>query len=106
MKVLPSLVVVFIMFFSFLTPSHAQQLQNRPVCMPHDQMIDALKNEYNEELTSIGLTSNRLFVIETYVNSMTGSWTIVRTGTNKRSCVLNSGQGWDTIIPYTRMALK
>ncbi len=59
------------------------------------EMIKNLSGNYQESPVAIGLTRDGA-VLE-ILASETGSWTILITRPNGVSCMVTSGQAWDTI---------
>lgn len=69
----------------------ATQAHAAPPCMPHDIMVEQLKQRFGE--TRIMLGGNASSVTEIFHNPETGSWTLVITGTNGWSCIRSAGTG-------------
>lgn len=65
-----------------------------PPCGTRDEIVKKLSEEYKEAPQSVGLV-NQDAVVEVFV-SENGSWTIIASGTDGKSCVLSSGEGWET----------
>lgn len=65
-------------------------------CATREIVIDRLKNQYGETRRSIGLGANN-GVIETFANEETGTWTIIVTTPNGMSCLVASGQAFETL---------
>ncbi len=64
------------------------------VCGERVEMVKALHEQFREEPQAVGkVDSNAL--IEVFV-SHTGTWTILATGTDGKSCLVASGEGWDS----------
>ncbi|MDA7427636.1 hypothetical protein PGB28_04140 [Primorskyibacter aestuariivivens] len=76
-------------------PTTAQQALR---CMPRDVLTKTLDSKYNETLTGGGLqTEKRL--IEVWSSPDTGSFTIFLTRPDGVSCVLATGQNWNSVQP-------
>jgi len=68
--------------------SHAQS-----VCGERSRMVEYIFNEYQEEPTSLGITSSGN-VVELFTSSE-GSWTILVTYPDGRTCLVGSGESWE-----------
>jgi len=62
-------------------------------CAPRRAIVDVLNGRYQEAPVRIGVATPES-VLELYV-SQTGSWTLLLTGANGRSCVIGSGENWE-----------
>ncbi len=62
-------------------------------CGPYEEVLNRLKNQYNEIPIGIGVSANQQSIFEILV-SPSGSWTIIQTQTNKLSCIMADGKGW------------
>ncbi len=63
-------------------------------CAERTEMVKSLAEQFKENPTAVGVI-NPSAVIEIFV-SQDGSWTILATGTDGKSCVLSAGIGWET----------
>ncbi len=73
------------------TPALAQQN-----CAQRDQVLARLAEKYGESRQSIGLAPNN-GVVEVFASAETGTWTIVITTPNGLSCLMASGQAFETL---------
>lgn len=87
-------IFIFILFLSF--PASAQT-----VCGIHDAVAKKLNDGFNEQPTSGGLSNNG-GMLEVYT-SPDGSWTIVLTRPDGLSCLMATGEHWET---YERMDVE
>lgn len=71
--------------------SYAQNAQ----CGDSVTVRNHLTEQYGESRRGTGLAQNTL--VEIYSNESTGSWTIVVTTPDNRSCLVAAGQNWETI---------
>ncbi|SPH23508.1 hypothetical protein DEA8626_02572 [Defluviimonas aquaemixtae] len=71
-------------------PSHAQQILP---CFERGHLIEKLAGGYGERQTGAGLSGPQQLV-ELWSSSETGSFTIVLTQPDGRSCVLATGTSW------------
>ena len=69
-------------------PADAQQ-----VCLLHEAAQEQLSERFHEDVAGRGLASNGKSMVELYT-SEDGSWTLVVTDVEGRSCVIGSGVGW------------
>jgi hypothetical protein len=89
-KLLYGVVVVALMAASFTSVAEAQQ-----VCGKRAEFVTRLDATYKETTSGIGLINNGT-VIEVLTSSE-GSWTILMTKTDGMSCVVASGQAWESV---------
>lgn len=71
----------------------AQQARN---CAPRDVVVERLAGHYGETRRSMGLGSNNA-VIEVFASDDTGSWTITVTLPSGVTCLVASGQSYETL---------
>ena len=74
-------------------------LGQTPRCAPRALVVEKLAT-YGESQTGMGLQgANR--ILEIWSSASTGSWTVLMTFTDGRSCVMAAGEGWTggTITP-------
>jgi hypothetical protein len=64
------------------------------ICGERLEMVKALNEQFREEPQAVGQVDANA-VIEVFV-SQTGTWTILATGTDGKSCLVASGEGWDS----------
>ncbi|MCH2163181.1 MAG: hypothetical protein MK098_00785 [Marinovum sp.] len=65
-------------------------------CAPRDAVIERLAGKYGETRQSIGLGANNE-VIEVFASVETGSWTITTTTAQGLTCLVASGQAYETL---------
>ncbi len=73
---------------SWTGPANAQQ-----ACASHDEVTMQLETQFDEMIIGRGLASAGKRMLELFV-SETGSWTLMISEPNGRSCVLGSGESW------------
>lgn len=71
------------------TPTSAQT-----VCGDRSKMVGYLDRDYEEARSGLGLASNGA-VVELYT-AKTGTWTMLITQPGGKTCVIGSGEGWET----------
>lgn len=69
--------------------------QTRADCGPRAQVLQVLAERYSETRRGIGL-SGPSSVVELFAAD-SGSWTVLVTLPDGRSCLLLSGQGWEAV---------
>ena len=74
------------------TNVHAQQAR----CAERDGIVTRLTEKYGETRQSIGLGTNNTMV-EVFASGDTGSWTILVTDAEGVSCLVASGQAFETL---------
>lgn len=70
--------------------------QNNRNCAPRDAVVDRLAEGYGETRQSVGLGANNA-VIEVFASDKTGTWTITVTTPNGMTCLIASGQSYETV---------
>lgn len=75
------------------TQASAQQSRN---CAPRDVVVERLADGYGESRQSIGLGAQGA-VVETFASDETGSWTITVTNPSGLTCLVASGQSFETL---------
>lgn len=75
-----------------LTPAAAETRN----CAPRDAVVERLADRYGETRQSIGLGANNAMV-EVFASEETGTWTITVTSPSGVSCLVASGQAYETI---------
>lgn len=80
----------------FFSPVNAQQLR----CNQQTEVEDRLTGNYGETRKSYGLSEiqGQFFLVETWANEETGTWTITVTGPNKITCLVSQGSNF-TLSP-------
>lgn len=68
------------------------------LCGLHKEMIDTLREQYQEVIVSIAVHRNG-GIVEEVVNKETGSWTTLLTMPMQLTCIVAAGQGWRTVVP-------
>lgn len=88
--------ILMVMGFSIAalaaTAVHAQQGR----CAQRDGIVTRLSEKYGETRRSIGLGTNNTMV-EVFASGDTGSWTILVTDAQGVSCLVASGQAFETL---------
>ena len=77
-----------------LTPAVAMAQGNN--CANRDMVIDRLSTKYGESRQSIGLAPQGR-VVEVFASDETGTWTITVTMPNGVTCLVASGQSFETV---------
>lgn len=76
------------------TSSFAQTANN---CAPREIVVERLAEKYGESRQSVGLGAYNSMV-EVFAAGDTGSWTITVTMTNGMTCLVASGQDYETVL--------
>jgi len=72
------------------TPTYAA------TCAERQTVIDKLADRYGERVQSMGLGANN-GIVEVFASDETGTWTITVTMPNGITCLVASGQAFETI---------
>jgi hypothetical protein len=65
-------------------------------CAPRDAVVERLAEGYGESRQSMGLGANNA-VVEVFASPETGTWTITVTTPNGLTCLVASGQSYETL---------
>jgi len=65
-------------------------------CAPREIVLDRLSATYGETRQSIGLGTNNQ-MIEVFASDATGTWTITMTQASGMTCLVASGQAFETL---------
>lgn len=65
-------------------------------CAPRDVVVERLATAYGETRQSIGLGNNNA-VVEVFASSETGTWTITVTRPSGVTCLVATGQAFETL---------
>ncbi len=76
---------------SWTGPASAQQ-----ACATHDEATKQLETQFDERIAGRGLASAGKRMLELFVSEK-GSWTLMISEPNGRSCVLTSGESWQQL---------
>ena len=79
-----------------VTAAHAaaQQIRN---CGSRPQVVERLTSTYGETRQSVGMGANNS-LIEVFASSETGTWTITMTRADGVTCLIASGQSYETLV--------
>jgi len=83
-------------------PALAQQMPGQQMCGPRSDLLAQLKDKYKETPTGFGMTGSGA-VVE-LMTGENGSWTLVLSFPDGRSCLMAAGEGWE--LWQARMAGK
>jgi len=72
-------------------PAHAQN-----TCFLRDRAIENLKTSYGEEVEARGLSNDGKVMFE-LLTSEDGSWTLLMTHADGKTCLVGSGQSWTAV---------
>lgn len=81
----------------YLIMSTDAAAENRRNCAPREAVVQRLAEGYGETRQSIGLGANNSMV-EVFASSETGSWTITVTTPEGNTCLVASGQAFETLV--------
>ena len=90
-RVVGAATLALALLFGVRAPASAQT-----VCATHAEVTKKLDKVYSEGPIGIGLASNG-GVIEMFSTSDGSTWTIVMTMPDGKSCVMASGETWETL---------
>lgn len=83
-----------------ISAEEAFQTTKPVVCDSTKKLLDQLKNKWNEKLVWYGKDGNNESRYALFVNSKTGSWTILQMST-EISCVLGVGENSNIVSDST-----
>lgn len=87
-------VVLLTLALAALAP--AAQAQDTASCAPRDRVVERLAATYGETRRSMGLGANNALV-EVFASDDSGSWTITVTLPSGLTCLVASGQSYETM---------
>ena len=90
MRIIFSLIAASVLLIS------ASSANAKQSCAPHDRAVKQLEKQFGEKVFGRGLAANGKRMIELFV-SENGSWTMLISGPNGRSCVMAIGENWQGI---------
>ena len=90
---LTALTVAAGIYIASATHALAQSVTN---CGDRAHVVDRLAQRYGESRQALGLGANNS-VVEVFASDDTGSWTITVTNTNCTTCLVASGQSFETL---------
>ncbi len=90
MRIISSLIAASALFLS-ASPAISEQF-----CAPRDRAVIQLEKQFGEMVSGRGLATNGKRMIELLV-SKKGSWTVLISDPNGRSCVMASGENWQAM---------
>lgn len=71
-----------------------QVQQGGALCGDREEIVRSLTEQFKESPQAVGVVDENA-VLEIFV-SAAGTWTIIATGTDGSSCLVSSGEGWDS----------
>lgn len=86
--------MTFLAIGTLLASTSLSQAQQN--CAPRDLVIERLASTYGETRQSIGLGQNNA-VVEVFASADTGTWTITVTSAAGLTCLVASGQAFETL---------
>lgn len=84
-------ILIFSLFCVISTHVEAQQGHS---CGDRLRVIDILDKKYGESRQSFGLGTNQ-YLVEIFASRETGTWTIIETAPNGRTCILAAGESFE-----------
>jgi len=76
----------------------SQPVSAQPVCGPRTVIVASLETQYEEALTGGGVQSADR-IVEIYASDATGTFTVLISMANGTSCIVASGEAWNSIVP-------
>ncbi|MBR9763615.1 MAG: hypothetical protein GYB53_08850 [Rhodobacteraceae bacterium] len=95
---LPVALLCAALLSSALAGSAAAQATQRS-CAPREVVVERLAEGYGETRKSIGLGSNNAMV-EVFASDTSGTWTITMTSPQGITCLIASGQAFETLAEH------
>ena len=72
------------------------QASAQRVCATHETATAQLEKQFNERVAGRGLANRGKAMVELFISEK-GSWTVVVSDPNGRSCVLATGDNWQQV---------
>ncbi|MDI3336674.1 hypothetical protein QKW60_09670 [Defluviimonas aestuarii] len=83
-------------FGGLILATHHAFADARPNCAERETVVAELASRYGETRHGIGLAANNA-VMEVFASAETGTWTITVTLANGMTCLVASGQNYETL---------
>ncbi|MBC7141584.1 MAG: hypothetical protein H5U18_05445 [Rhodobacteraceae bacterium] len=90
-------------FGGLILATHHAFAETPPQCAARDAVIEQLASRYGESRHGIGLAANNA-VMELFASDETGTWTITVTMASGLTCLVASGENFETlaeVLPAT-----
>lgn len=84
-------------FALLLVAFDVQAQQSQPACGPRSEVVGTLERKYHEVPVASGMMPTGLLM--EILASPEGTWTIIVTHPQGRSCVFSAGDGWSADAP-------
>lgn len=68
------------------------------ICGQRDHVVAQLRARFGEQVRSVGL-AGQTRIVEVFASDETGSWTITVTSVDGTTCLMASGQHFQTVAP-------
>lgn len=94
---------IVMLTMGLLTGTLQAQGSNGTTCSDRASMIHTLEKKYGESRLGVGITKDTL--IEIWINKAEGTWTILKSYPNGRSCVMDVGTDWVFGLMTTTMGV-
>ena len=88
---------------ALISSTHAPALADT-ACGPRAEIVAKLAQEFKESQQAVGLV-NENAVLEVFVSG-NGTWTIIATGTDGKSCLLSAGKDWQRASVSSRVWIQ
>lgn len=76
----------------------ATPVQAQVPCAPRAVVIERLKSGYGEDLSGVGIQSTAQ-VVEVWIAPGTGTWTVLMSLADGKTCIIASGTDWQQLDP-------
>jgi hypothetical protein len=76
-------------------PAASAEERRAPACFPHEELEGELRQAYNEKKLGHGISGDGNLV-EIFMSSA-GSFTVIKTSPAGVSCIVDFGEGWQSI---------
>lgn len=83
-------------FGGVILATHHAFAETPPQCAARDTVIEQLASRYGESRHGIGLAANNA-VMELFASDATGTWTITVTLASGMTCLVASGENFETL---------
>jgi len=78
--------------------------QDKFVCLERETLVLSLENRYQESLHGAGLQSPQM-LLEIWTSGDTGSFTVIATNADGKSCVVAFGQSWFSVVQSPKLGI-
>lgn len=89
-------IITALLVFSWIATAGAQTAEPQ-VCAPRAEIVNHLGGAYHEKTVAVGIADNGTAVFEILTSAEGATWTLLYSLPNGTSCLVATGQDWQTV---------